>query len=262
MRPTNVFISTCIILFTALAVHAESARLTVRGAMGGVTVLREGISRQAAIGGDIRDGDVIRVSDNSYLEINTADGAMVVVRGPKTFRADVGQLQARMRSGGALYGLYRHFSRSVPYRPSITIVASVRSREAAAEGRKVRAEFEEAVALFDAGRNDDAERKFSLIARSPYLTAASRELITYYRAEITFKKGIFADALGSFEALSVSGIADFPFREESHARAVLCAEHAGLYARMDELAKGYVARYGERGKFIREMRELVGVDQQ
>lgn len=258
MRQSNVFRATCIIFLASFAVHAESAPPTVRGAMGNVTVVREGISRQAAIGDTIRDGDVIRVPENSYLELNAANGALVTVRGPKTFRADMAQLQVRMRSGGALYGLYRHFSRSVQHRPSMTIVASVRSREAAAEGRKVRAEFENAIALFDAGKDDDAALSFSSIERSPYLTAASREQIRYYGAEILLRRGMFAEALVSFEALSLSIIADFPFKEESHARAVLCAEHAGLYARMDELAKDYLARYGERGKFVREMRELVG----
>lgn len=252
-------ISLATVFFLAIAVHADTdGNVRIRGVIGGVVIVREGTSRQAKIRDLILNGDVIRAADNSLLELDTGKGGIVTVRGPRSFRADLSRLQARMESGGALYSLYRNFSRNVQHRPPMTIVAAVRSREAVAEARKVRRDFEDALVFYNAQKDDDAWQIFSRIGGSPYLTALSKEQLKYYTAGILFRKEQYAGAFPVFEELSDSRIEGFPHREDSHAMAILCAEHAGLYARMGELARGYLVRYSESGRYGSAVKELAG----
>jgi tetratricopeptide (TPR) repeat protein len=203
---------------------------------------------------------VIRAADNSLLELDTGTGGIVTVHGPKSFRADLARMRSRMDSGGALYSLYRNFSRKVQHRPPITIVASVRSGEAAADARKVRRDFEDALTFFNADKDEDAWLIFSRIAGSPYLTSMSKEQLKYYRAEILFRKEKYAEALPIYDELSGSRIEGFSYREDAHARAILCAEHAGRYERMSQLVGEYLARYSAGGKYTDSIKELSGGD--
>jgi len=249
MRIASISAPFITIVALALGAAVDTGTARIRGVVGDVTLVRGGAVVQAKIGADLRDGDVVRAGDNTLLELDMGKGSLVTVRGPRTFRADLARLNARMESGGALYALYRHFSRRVSHRPPMTIVAAVRGPGAVAETRKVRRDFEEAVALFDGGKDDDAERSFQRLSASPYLTAVSREHLKYYFSEILFRRGKYTEALPSFEALASSLIEGFPYREDAHGKAMLCAEYAGRYDRVKELAGEYISRYGEGGVF-------------
>ena len=261
MRLFRYFASLAAVTLLAGTVQADiDGNVSIRGVVGAVAIVREGSARQAKIRDVIRNGDVIRAADNSLLELDTGKGRIVTVRGPKSFRADLSRLQARMDSGGALYSLYRNFSRNVQHRPPMTIVAAVRSREAVAEARKVRRDFEDALAFYNSQKDADAWLIFSRIGGSPYLTALSKEQLKYYKAGILFRKEQYAGAFPVYEELSDSRIEGFPYREDSHAMAILCAEHAGRYARMSELAREYLARYAESGRYGDAVKELAGGD--
>lgn len=258
MRPLRIFAVVMITAFTAVAVVADSGETArIRSVVGSVSIIRGGSAVEARLQGAVHDGDVIRAAENSLLELETGKGAIVSVRGPRTFRADLSKFQVRMNSGSALYLLYRRFSRDEQLRPPMTIVAAVRSRDASVEARKTGRDFEKAVRLLNERKDDEAWRIFSRIGGSPYLTAESREQAKFYRAGILFRKGRYAEALSAYEELSGSQVDSFAGREDSHASAILCAEHAGRYDRMNELAREYLSRYAERGKYSESVRELV-----
>jgi hypothetical protein len=259
MRLIKIFVSLATVTILAAAVQADTAgNVSIRSVVGAVVIVRGGSPHRAKIRDYIQNGDLIRAADNSFLELDTGRGGIVTVRGPRAFRADLSQLRVRMDSGGALYSLYRNFSRNVQHRPPMTIVAAVRSREGVAEARKVRRDFEDALTFINSHKDDDAWRILSRITGSPYLTSVSKEQVKYYRAEILFREEKYAEALPVFDELSGSTIEGFPYREDSHARAILCAEHAGRYARMGELAREYLVRYTESGRYGDAVKELAG----
>jgi len=261
------------ILFTAtvsaLMVLSDGAAATapalkVSFIAGQVKVNRAGKVFAVSPGDPVVENDVLKVADRSMLRIEGAGGFSVEIHGPRLFRytaAAVGRLNENSRR---LYALLDKLSKkSSGYYPRTIVTAVRKGGSGDASEHQDREAVEAMEALARAVEKKDMERAKSALRRVESMDVSGFRksglmLLDYCRAEILFHDMFYSEALSHYLKIYKPGLTSFPYRQEAHARAVICAGLLDREALRRELLDGYREVYGKEGDYLADLESLPG----
>jgi|GEM_PF-2588720 len=253
-KPFHLYPSILFIVFLFfmhdMVAGSECARIDVL--VGSITVMRAGKLQKIDANDSIRNGDIIKIEERSFIELS-AQGSTIKMRitGPQIFRVNVADLKKNSRSGETLFRLYDKITKDTGTYYPRTVVTAIRGvprnrEDAALEGKK---KIEEVIELIKEKNFDDASAILDDLESNRRMKRMMGEIISFYRAEILFQRMEFDKALEIFRELHDGSIPDHHYREMSLARALLCAELTGQTEIKEELIDEYRKRYGRDGDY-------------
>lgn len=229
---------------------------TVTSAVGDVSVIRGAERAAAKVGSVVGQGDILRLEEHAMAALVTGKDMALKVQGPAIFRIEKKHLEASIKRGGILYNIYRYYTGQMQYTAPHNIVAAVRGGGKKGNGQEADEVMKHAVKMFQEGKYREARGLFCELEKRSDLRASAEKYISFYKAEILFAESRFADALKVYSALYKAHPLRFPYAEDSHVRAIICAEHTGNIVLMDSLAGEYLEKFGSNGKYSEMIMKL------
>ncbi len=243
-----------VVLLPALLSGGEG--YTVTSVVGDVSVIRGTGQSAVKIGNALGQGDLLRLEEHALAVLVTGKGMTLNVKGPSIFRIEKKHLETSIKRGGILYNMYRYYTGQIQYKAPHNIVAAVRGMGRKGAGKDADEAMKRALEKFQEGKYREAWGLFGELETRTDLRNSARKYILFYKGEILFGERKYDDALRLYSALYRINPVRFSYAEDSHIRAIICAEHTGNSALMDSLAAEYREKYGTGGKYSEMIMKL------
>jgi len=226
--------------------------------IGNITILRKGNLVPFKVGSRLAESDLIRVLKNAVIEFKIKRGSKVRVSGPNIFRYSSIKLKENIQRGNGILKLLKKIKKdAVPYYPQ-TVVTAVRGEEE--ETKRINAlalkKIKLAVEYFQSDKLDESWKLIEEIERYKRLKRHTRSILTFYKAEIHFKKMNFQKALELYNKIYKKRFSRFKYREESLAHAVICSYYISDDRSFKTLTDDYLSIYGDDGKYWHQLKDL------
>jgi len=255
-------VSALLLLFDGSAAPAPALKISFIA--GEVKLNRAGKVFAASPGDPVLENDVLKVADRSMLKIEGADGLSVEIHGPRLFRYTAAVVGRLNENSGRLYTLLEKLSKkSVGYYPRTIVTAVRKGGNGKAPEYRDREAVEAMETLVRAVEKKDMERAKIALRRIESMDVSSFRksglmLLDYCRAEILFHDMLYDEALSHFLKIYKPGLTSFPYRQEAHAKAVICADLLGREVLRRELLGSYREVYGKEGDYLADLESLPG----
>lgn len=227
--------------------------------IGDVKIMRNGKVIVPQRGIQVKEGDILHVERDALIEMGiNKSNERLKINGPNIFRYTACNLKEKIKHYSLIYSLLEKISKKVIHYTPITIVSAVRGepdgRDVNSINRELKEKMKRLIMLFQENRLAEALTLLENIESSKLLRKHAKILLSYYRAEILFKRMEYGSALNIYKKIYKTRFLKFRHREEAHARAIVSAEYTGDYLLMRKLIQEYEGSYGKKGNY----RALIG----
>ncbi len=253
-----------IIIFIAAACFWTEAaypsqKATVSSLVGEVKVIRDGKTINPAVGSAALEGDLYRIGIRSFVEFDVGRDQRIKVTGPRNFRIKGSHLAGEADKSNMFHRFYEKLTKDTRH-PDFTVVASVRGPKGKDEGdealRKEAVKVNRAIELFRKNRLDDSWKILEELSRNKELPLYFQGTVNFYRGEILFQRLDFDGALKEYETAYRTRSGKFTLKEDSLARAIICASYTENTVVLKDLLADYDSQYGDFGYYAESIKKI------
>ncbi len=260
------YIPICIILLNISgAVFPESSGLSVKSLIGAVTVSRGNATLTPKVGDGLATGDVIHLSDRSYMVIDVA-GTHYKILGPKDFTVREDRIRDDVARSQSIDLLSQKLLKNTPQCNTRTITSGIRGiiDENAARTRtpydlkeRLETELNVATEKFRKKKYDEALEKFTALSKEKRLDRTVRMNCRLFAAEIHYLRSEYGTAFTMYREIYREAQTEYANREFCLVRAIVCAQITGNRGQEKALLNEYRSVFGKSGKYVREVNDII-----